>query len=160
MNGGRGNELDKDETLLPVAPTVVTASAEVSPQLLRSRRATAGAWVRLEDEFGLLDSDEVKELLGITSAVSLTLMDHDLLGVTRGGSAVYPGFQFESGTILPVIKPLLALARENEWSNEDLSLWLISPNTSFDAEDRPVDHLVGEPEAVLASARDEFESLW
>lgn len=160
MNGDGGKAPNEDEPLLPVVPAAVTDSADISPQLLHSLQATAAAWSRLEGEFGLLGDAEVKGLLDVTSASSLAVMDRELLGVTRGGTIVYPGFQFESGAILPVIKQLLALAGENEWSNEDLALWLIGPNTSFEAEDRPVDHLAGEPEAVLASARDEFESLW
>ncbi|TFD28666.1 hypothetical protein [Cryobacterium lyxosi] len=160
MTGHGGTGQNEDETLLPVVPVAGMDSTEVSSALLYSRQATAAAWNRLEGEFGLLDSNAVKALLRATSAVSLVEMDRELLGVTRGGTTVYPGFQFASGTILIVIKQLLALARENEWSNEDLSLWLMGPNTSFEAEGRPVDHLVGEPEAVLASARDEFEALW
>jgi hypothetical protein len=160
MMGHSSTGQNEDEKLLPVVPATGMDSAELSRDLLQSRQATAAAWSRLEDEFGLLDSNAVEALLGATRTVSLAAMDRELLGVTRGGAIFYPGFQFESGTILPIIKQILALASENEWSNEDLSLWLMGPNTSFEAEDRPVDHLVGEPQAVLASAREEFEAFW
>ena len=83
-------------------------------------------------------------------------------GQGRDPSLLYPGFQFlrESGKALAVIESPLALAARNGWPNESVSLWLISPSDSFPDEDRPVDHLATEPEAVLAAARNVFEFQW
>lgn len=135
-----------------------------SPQLERSRQATQAAWQRLEEEFGLLDISEVSVILrgaGGESGPQPPLSTW-LLGVKPGPSLVYPAFQFDRrfGTVFAIIRRLLALAADNGWSNEDLALWLISPTTSFPAEDRPVDHLISEPDAVIAAARSEFESRW
>lgn len=140
------------------------AQSGVSPQLERSRQATQAAWQRLEAEFGLLDISEVSVILQGTGAESgpQLPLPTGLLGVKLGPSLVYPGFQFdrESGAVLAVIRTLLAVAADNDWSNESLALWLISPTTSFPAEDRPVDHLIAEPESVIAAARNDFESRW
>lgn len=35
-----------------------------------------------------------------------------------------------------------------------------SPSTSFEDEDRPVDHLRDDPDAVLAAAKTLFEADW
>jgi hypothetical protein len=115
-------------------------------------QATENAWRRIEAEFGLLTAREVAELLGARPT--------KLLSVQRGKTLRYPGFQFdrEARAILPVIEPLINLARANGWRMADVALWLTSPSTSFDAEDRPVDHLREDPDAVLAAAQNAFEA--
>lgn len=127
-----------------------------SPQLARSQQATEAAFQRIQQEFGLLSIEEVAELLDAPPIAS------ELLGVSRDGIIVFPGYQFDrrARTVQSVIGPLLALAKDNSWSNESLALWLTGPSTSFEADGRPVDHLADEPEAVLASARDTMEALW
>ncbi|TFC86916.1 DNA-binding protein [Cryobacterium sp. TmT2-59] len=138
-------------------------AAAPSPQLARAVRATAEVWRRLEEEFGLLTSGEVAELLGVTPAgpswVAAQRKARKIIGVRRGNTYRYPGFQFDHQTVLPVIAPLLELARANGWSSDDLTLWIFGPTTSFVQEDRPVDHL-REPEAVLATATLTMEALW
>ena len=138
-------------------------AAAPSPQLARAIRATAEAWRRLEEEFGLLTNGEVIEMLGVTSAgpswVAAQRKARKIIGVRRGNSYLYPGFQFDHETVLPVIAPLLELAHANGWSSDDLTLWTFGPTTSFVQEDRPVDHL-RETEAVLAAATLTMEALW
>jgi hypothetical protein len=114
----------------------------------------------------MLTSAKVSELMGASTSnrnyASARRTAGQLLGVLRGKSYLYPGFQFdrERGVVLPVIPQLLKLSRENEWSDGDLILWLQGPTTSFEEEDRPVDHLRTDPDAVLAAATNEFETLW
>ncbi|MBB5643173.1 hypothetical protein [Cryobacterium roopkundense] len=138
-------------------------SAAVSPELAWSRRETAAAWRRMDEEFGLLDAGEVHELLGTEPDRDLTSSKLELRGLIRvevGGRVLYPGFQIDRDkrAVLPVVAGLLDLAAENSWRSEDLALWLMGPSTSFEAEDRPVDHLREEPDAVLGAARSAFES--
>ncbi|WP_105035162.1 hypothetical protein [Cryobacterium aureum] len=61
----------------------------------------------------------------------------------RGTEYRYPGFQFDRahGIVFPVIAPRIELAHENQWTDEDLILWMQGPTTSFENENRPVDHL-------------------
>ena len=136
---------------------------DTSPQLARARRATAEAWRRLEEQYGLLTSDEVAERLRLNpqnrNVVSSLRKARKIIGVRRGSSYRYPGFQLDDQSILPVIEPFLELAQTNAWTSDDLSLWMLGPNTYFDKEDRPVDHL-GEPEAVLAAAKLAMEARW
>ena len=160
--GTRDGKPQPTDDYMPAAPEVAAA---VSSQLAWSRRATAAAWRRLEEEFGLLDAGEVQELLGAEPDQDLTsskLVVGGLIRVEVGGRVLYPGFQVDRDVraILPVIAGLLDLAAENSWSAEDLALWMTAPSTSFESEDRPVDHLRSEPEAVLAAARSEFDSCW
>ncbi|MFD1210740.1 hypothetical protein ACFQ36_01625 [Arthrobacter sp. GCM10027362] len=138
-------------------------TAPVSPQLARSLQACTNAWKRIESEFGLLSSGQVAELLG-RSAENRNLASKKrragkILGVARGNTYRYPGFQFDRdrGTVRRVIEPLIALAGENGWPPEDVVLWLCAPSTYFHEADRPVDHLE-EPERLLAAAQDQFEA--
>ncbi|KGJ76932.1 hypothetical protein GY21_08815 [Cryobacterium roopkundense] len=117
----------------------------------------------MDEEFGLLDAGEVHELLGTEPDRDLTSSKLELRGLIRvevGGRVLYPGFQIDRDkrAVLPVVAGLLDLAAENSWRSEDLALWLMGPSTSFEAEDRPVDHLREEPDAVLGAARSAFES--
>lgn len=145
--------------------TTAVASAAVSPELAWSRRETASAWRRMDEEFGLLDVGEVQDLLRTGPDRDLTPSEAAVGGLLRvevGGRVLYPGFQVDrdARAILPVIAGLLDLAAKNSWRPEDLALWLLGPSTSFEAEDRPVDHLRSEPKAVLAAAKNEMESTW
>jgi hypothetical protein len=120
-------------------------------------------WRRLETEFGLLTGREVAEILGAGPCnrgyAAAKRTARKVIGVRRGNAYLYPGFQFEHGAILAVMPPLIQLSDANGWSLENLTAWMLSPSTSFRAEDRPVDHLQ-EPEAVLAAAKNAFEAEW
>ena len=142
----------------------MTASPElVSPQLARSLQATENAFRAMGAEFGLLTSSQVAALLGANPSnrklVSRRRAARQLAGVVRRNAVLYPGFQFDRtrARVLPVMEELIRLADANGWREEDLLLWLCSPTTSFDGEDRPVDHL-DDPDAVVAAAKDELES--
>lgn len=58
-----------------------------------------------------------------------------------------------------MIEPLIALARQSSWPEEDVVFWLTSPSKFFVESDRPVDHL-HDADAVLAAAKDEFHAEW
>jgi hypothetical protein len=146
------------------SPQIRDAETEshTSPQLARSLHATKLVWERMEAEFGLLTDSEAAKVLGVTST-DLIRLGHSgrIIAVKRGPSVRYPGFQFDRAgrSILPVIEPLVAVARESGWSNESLTLWMLGPTTSFDEEDRPADHL-HEPELLLAAAHSHMEAVW
>jgi hypothetical protein len=135
-----------------------------SPQLARAQQATENVWHRLEAEFGLLTGSEVAELLGASPSrrafAETKRAENEVIGALRGGEFRYPGFQFDHGVVLPVIAPLIVLARANHWRDEDLIFWLQGPSTSFEEEDRPVDHLRSDPDAVLAAAKNAFTAEW
>ena len=135
-------------------------SGHISPQLARALQATENAWRRITAKYGMLTGAEVSDLLGEAPG-GPPVKRQDLLSAVRGGVDLYPGFQFdrERGQILPVIAPLLELARVNGWSPADVTLGLCSPITSFDGEDQPVAHL-HEPQRLLGVAKDTFEAEW
>jgi hypothetical protein len=136
----------------------------VSPQLARSLQAAENIWRRIDHEFGLLTSVQVASLLTLkptrTPAAQLR-SDGKIVGVLRGNSYRFPGFQFDKarGAVRPVMANLITLARDNGRSDEDLVFWMTSPSSYFHEEDRPVDHL-DEEERVLAAAQDQFEGTW
>lgn len=137
----------------------------VSPQTARSLQAAENIWRSIAREFGMPTSVEVAEILGSRKpnrSIASTLRNEgNIVGVMRGNSYRFPGFQFdaEKGTVVPVMPKLIALARENGRSDEDLAFWLTSPSSFFHEQDRPVDHM-GEEDRVLAAARDQFEGTW
>lgn len=137
----------------------------VSPQMARSLQAAENIWRRIENEFGLLTSVEVAELLGSRkpnrSTASALRNEGSIVGISRGNSYRFPGFQFdaEQSAVVPVMPKLIALARENGRSDDDLVFWLTSPSSFFVEQDRPVDH-IREDEHLLAAAQDQFEGTW
>lgn len=144
---------------------MAAAPVAVSPQTARSLQAAENIWRSIDREFGMPTSIEVAELLGSRkpnrSIASTLRSGGDIVGVMRGNSYRFPGFQFdqEKGTVVPAMPKVIALARENGRSDEDLVFWLTSPSSFFREQDRPVDHL-GEEDRVLAAARDQFEGSW
>jgi len=149
-------------------PSIASKSVGSSrtPQMLRSQRATQTAWIRIEREFGLLTDSQVAALLGANRSnralVSTMRSDNEILAVRRGSEYTYPAFQFDRdlGAVLPIIPSLIRLAHENKWTDHDVVLWLQGPTTSFELEDRPVDHLRTDPELVLAAAKESFGAEW
>lgn len=162
--GAGSDSAPHSERKLDSAPDVAsTTAAPISPQLAQSRQSTETVWKSIKDEFGLLTDREVSELLGTTpvnwNTVLILRNTGQIIAVNRRGFVLHPGFQFDRATrtVLPVVEPLLELARVNEWSSEDLTLWMVSPSTSFAEGDRPADHL-RDPTAVLAAARLDMKS--
>ena len=137
----------------------------VSPQLARSLQATENMWRSISAEYGLLTSGQVAELLGASPSnrtlASRRRAAHQIAGVVRRNAVLYPGFQFDrsQGTILPVMAQLIRLAAATGWHEKDLLLWSCSPTTSFEGQDRPVDHF-HDPDSVLAAAKAQFEAQW
>jgi hypothetical protein len=144
---------------------MAASPATVSPQLARGLQATENIWRGMAAEFRLLTSGQVAALLGARPSnrklASRRRAAHQIAGVVRRNAVLYPGFQFDRihGTILTLMERLIELSTANGWSEEDLLLWLCSPTTSFDAEDRPVDHF-DDPDAVVAAAKAAFETEW
>jgi hypothetical protein len=161
---GRAPHAKEELESAPAGSSAATPSTP-SPQLIRSLQTTERVWKRLAEEFGLLTASEVIEILGATLTNRNTLVvlrfTGKIIAVRRGSYIQYPGFQFDRArrTIFPVVEPLIEVARANEWSCEDLTLWMLCPTTSFDEEDRPVDHLQ-EQELLLAAARSHMEAVW
>ncbi|TFC83312.1 hypothetical protein E3T23_02785 [Cryobacterium cheniae] len=137
----------------------------VSPQLARSLQATENMWRSISAEYGLLTSGQVAELLGASPSnrtlASRRRAAHQIAGVVRRNAVLYPAFQFDrsQGTILPVMAQIIRLAAATGWHEKDLLLWICSPTTSFEGQDRPVDHF-HDPDSVLAAAKAQFEAQW
>jgi len=116
-----------------------------SPQMAKSIAATERLWIRIEDEFGMLTSEEVTTQFGLPAEESASaLIDQGVIvGVLRRGKLRFPGFQFDFETkqVWPVIKTLIRIAAEHNYDMVDLTLLMVSPSTYFEGGSRPVDHL-------------------
>ena len=138
------------------------------PAMARAAQATNNALKSIEDEFSLLTSAQVAQLLGSTSSqAAVRSLANDMRGrgellhIRRLNKYLYPGFQFNRslGRVEPLVKPLLQLADSSSWEPEDVVLWLCSPTTYFEDGSRPVDHFA-EPDLVIDVARRAWGVDW
>lgn len=135
----------------------------VTPQVAAATQAHENVVRDIEEEFGLLTSNQVATVMGSKNTSRSFASDlrkaGKLLYLERLNTFRYPGFQFDDrGRILPVVAPLIRLAGERGWDVEDATLWTLSA-TRYLHGDRPVDRL-GDPEAVLAAAKGAWGSEW
>lgn len=153
------------ESVHALGAAMSSTPGSVSPQMARSLQAAENIWRSVAREFGLLTSIEVAELLGSRrpnrSIASTLRSEGTIIGIMRGNSYRFPGFQFDAdkSAVEPAMPKLIALARENERTDEDLVFWMTSANSFYREQDRPVDHLRDE-DLVMAAARDQFEGTW
>ncbi|MDY7542133.1 MULTISPECIES: hypothetical protein [unclassified Cryobacterium] len=119
-------------------------------------------WREIEATWGLLNPEEVLKALNLpktdVDVVSRMRADGQLLAIERGRAYAYPGFQFESGHVAPVVRALVVLAHEVRWTQNELIIWLCSPSGYFGG-DRPVGHL-NEADELVEKARDEATVEW
>lgn len=136
----------------------------VDPATARAAQATENVWREIADEFGLLKSSEVGELLGASKSnrefASIRRNRGELLGVVRNNGYLYPGFQFDrsTGAIRSWVKPLLELAGEHSMGAADVLFWMMSPTTYFGG-DRPADH-TNDGDQLLDVARRSWSIEW
>lgn len=136
----------------------------VDPATARAAQATENVWREVADDFGLLRSGEVSEILGASKSnrefVSIRRNRGELLGVVRNNGYLFPGFQFDRtmGTIRPWVKPLLGLAAASNQGAADVLFWMMSPTTYFNG-DRPADH-VEDGDRLVDVARRAWSVEW
>ncbi|WP_448072272.1 hypothetical protein [Georgenia yuyongxinii] len=150
------------EGLSSLSPAMTAAETSVSPQLARAAQATENAWREIEHEFGLLTSSKAAERMGYSGNrtwASAQRRAGRLLGVRRGGAYRYPGFQLDP-EVAPFVSELVAVAREHDWSDESVVLWLCSPSAWIPGDRRPVDLLRAEPHLVLTAAVSAMSPQW
>ncbi|GLE53557.1 hypothetical protein [Mycobacterium montefiorense] len=146
-----------------VALSSVTVYTE--PAVARAVQAELNLYARIEAEFGMLTSTEAGKRMGSRSSAPRNLAttarrNKTLVAVRQGNYLSYPGFQFgPDGKPLAVIARLLQVADDSGWSEAGLVQWLCSP-TSYLDEARPVDHLVTDPDRVVAVAGEALAVSW
>ena len=79
---------------------MTTSPVAVSPQMARSLQAAESIWRSIAREFGMLTSTEVAERLGSRkpnrSMASALRNEGSIVGIMRGNSYRFPGFQFDA----------------------------------------------------------------
>jgi len=147
------------------ADAVTRLDSTVSPATARAIQATENATRAIEEEFGLLDSAAVAEILGSRGSSHRSFAAErrkrgELLYLRRLNSFVYPGFQFDlaAGRVKPVVALLIEAAQNADWDVEDVTNWLCSPTTYLGGE-RPVDHF-DDAQRVLDVARNAWNVAW
>ena len=146
-----------------VALSSVTTYTE--PAVARAVQAELNLYARIDAEFGMLTSTEAGKRMGSRSSAPRNLAttarrNKTLVAVRQGNYLSYPGFQFgPDGKPLAVIARLLQVADDSGWSEAGLVQWLCSPTTYLDG-DRPVDHLITDPDRVVAVAGEALAVSW
>lgn len=153
-----------EQSIAALGPALAEIETPVSPQLARSMAATERAWRDLENDFGLLTSLEVSEIVGSKSPnrsyASEQRSRGKLIAVKRPGGLRYPGFQIDRAehAIRPVMADLIRVAENAGRSESSLALWMTSHTGYLDG-DRPVEHL-SQPEKVVDAALHSFGVQW
>lgn len=133
----------------------------ISPQAAQRFAWTEEAYRQMEEDFGLLTDYEVRDLLDAESVESVAAMHQNgqLIGFTRRGQTVYPGYQFDGDQVLPVIPKVIAVANKYNLTQSELAQWLCGPTTYFEGDHRPVDHLK-DGDRVAEVAESHFGIEW
>ncbi|BCI91299.1 hypothetical protein NIIDMKKI_65050 [Mycobacterium kansasii] len=153
------------ESAQAVGAALSSVAVYTEPAVARAVQAEQNLYARIEAEFGLLTSTEAGKRMGSRSSAPRNLAttahrNKALVAVRRGNYLAYPGFQFGAdGKPLPAIERLRDVAETNGWSETGLVQWLCAPTTYLDG-DRPVDHLLTEPDRVLAVAAEAMAVSW
>lgn len=160
----REDELQLRSTARALAEVLMRTGPglEASPEVARSVQASENHWRTIADEYGLLDSRAVDELLGGSGTnrnrAHQLAKEGKIIGVKRGRGIVYPGFEFHNGEVRPVIALVAALGRGNKWSDSHLLLWLASPNGYL--EGRVPAQMLDQPDKVIRAARQDLAERW
>jgi hypothetical protein len=147
-----------------LSDAVAGLRSSTSPSVARAVQATENVWRGIDEEFGLLKSGQVSELMGASrnnrEFVSTRRRNGELLGAWRNSSYLYPGFQFDgqSGKVHPWVKPLLQLADELGQSAANVVFWMVTPSTLFDGA-RPVDR-TSDGDKLVELARRSWSVQW
>lgn len=139
------------------------AHLTASPPLARAVQAQQNLYGRIEAEFGLLTSREAADRMGSRAvarrnAATAARSEGRLFALRRGRYLLYPGFQFDSAGVRPVIAALLTAAREHGWEEASLIEWMVSPTTYLSGR-RPVD-VIEDPDRLLGVAEESFGVSW
>jgi hypothetical protein len=156
--------LEENVTLHDLENALAGLRSVVDPATARAAQATENVWREVADDYGLLRSGEVGEILGASKSnrefVSNRRNRGELLGVVRNNGYLFPGFQFDrsTGSIRLWVKPLLELAAESNQGAADVLFWMMSPTTYFNG-DRPADH-VEDGDRLVGVARRAWSVEW
>lgn len=151
-------------SLAALGPALASVTVPVPPQMARGVQARENGWRRIGHEFGLLTAPEVADLLGSKSTKNRNGYAADkrkkgqLLGIRRRNAFLYPGFQFDGGSIRPMIPELIKVADGYGISHEDLVQWLCLKTRQLGG-DRPVDHF-DDGQRVVDAATRHFGVQW
>lgn len=113
----------------------------------------------MEQEHGLYSISEAAQRLGFGAGPNLRAGQLTgrgrVLAVQRGGTFLYPGFQFDepAGRTVPAVKDVVRRGRWAGWKDEQIALWFYSPNTSLQGR-RPVDVRDDEEKLITTAEKD------
>lgn len=116
-------------------------------------------WRAMQQEHGLYTISEAAQRLGFGSGPNLRARlltgKGRVLAVQRGGTFLYPGFQFDEpgGRTIPAVKDVVRRGRWTGWKDEQIALWFYSSNPALHGK-RPVDVRDDEEKLITTAEKD------
>jgi hypothetical protein len=136
----------------------------VSSAAVQQARRNAEARQELIDEFGLLEAEELAEMVGSkaknrSATASRWLTERRVFAVEHLGRRYFPAFQFGAdGRPRAVIKRVVEVFEPYGLDGWELALWFTTVTGWLD-DKRPVDRLSTNPDDVVAAAQHTFDEV-
>lgn len=108
---------------------------EVGPATSAQLASVEHLWRHLLDRYGVYGAADIASLRGAkpgSRSVATNLAKREgLIGFTRGRVKVYPRFEFKGRGVHPNWRGVSAPLVKAGWDNEDILLWMVSPNAAL-----------------------------
>lgn len=150
----------QQRTLERLLEVLTSEEGPPTPAAVLQIRRNVEARKKLFDEFGAFTGSEIAELAGSTAenrsaTANRWRQEQRIFGVRHHDALFYPGFQFgDDGRPLPVVREVLKLFSSQGLTDWETALWFTAPTSSL-RDQRPVDLMREDPDAVVEAARHE-----
>jgi len=156
--------LGERESLLGLIDHLSPKTDVLPPPAVLQARRNAAARRELLEEHGVLSASEVSDLAGSSAHNRSALparwrKEGRIFAIAFQGGAHYPAFQFDAeGRPHPVVADVLAAFRGIPMGEWEIALWFTARN-GWLGDERPVDLLAGDPDAVREAATHEADPI-
>lgn len=144
-----------------VSSVMEQQEVEIGPATAAQLASVEHLWRRLLEGYGVYGAADIAALRGATpgnrSVATNLARRAGLIGFMRGRVKVYPRFEFKGRDVHPNWRAVSAPLVEAGWDDEDILLWMVSPNTALDHREPAA--LINDENAVALRAVVEREAL-
>lgn len=121
--------------LARISSVMEQQEVEVGPTTSAQLASVEHLWRHLLDRYGVYGAADIAGLRGAKTSnrsVATNLAKREgLIGFMRGRVKVYPRFEFKGRGVHPNWRAVSAPLVEAGWDDEDILLWMVSPNTTL-----------------------------
>lgn len=152
----------RSNVLQHVTNAVANQPAGLGPATTAQIGLVDQRWREIEDKYGVVDAGEYAEWVGgspTNRSLASKARKRGLLGFRRGQKVLYPRFQLDARGIREGWQQMVAPLRNAGWDDEDIILWLVSPNGGLGRE-TPLEIFEADRGRLLKVVGDEAAGLW